>query len=94
MIEWFDKLVSFVILAVTWLIVQPLKTSIETLKDSVNGLARTMENIQSDNRELHLNQLDTHKDTKSNTRRIEDLEVEVKNMQQRCYYCTRDKQNV
>lgn len=93
-----STLVSLLALLITWLIIQPLKTSISnlqtsidtntnTLEKSVNKLADVIEQTQQDVTRLRIKMGKHEEAIKHGLERIEALETRMQALESRCIEC-------
>lgn len=83
-----ESLVSLLALGITYLIVQPLKVSIEGLKEAMVRFTNTLNSLQEETKaaQLHIAQIDEK--TRSVSHEVEGLEKRLRDVEQRCVNCT------
>lgn len=84
----FNTLVSLLVLVTTWLIVQPLKSSIVALQVSVEKLGSVVEQLRKDVGANNEETVRVGEVAKSAHKRIDRLEERVIRVESRCEHCT------
>lgn len=83
----FNTLVSMLVLIITWLIVQPLKSSIVALQVSVEKLGSVVEQLRKDVGANNEETVRVGEVAKSAHKRIDRIDARLAQVEGRCVYC-------
>lgn len=80
--------VDVVVLAIVWIVMQPLKTAMSDLKDSINTLCEEIIVLRRQAADNRVEIAKLTEDTKNANHRIRDLSDRLTNVEQKCQHCT------
>ena len=83
----FNTLVSLLVLTITWLIVQPLKSSIVALQVSVEKLGSVVEQLRKDVGTNNEETVRVGEVAKSAHKRIDRIDARLAQVEGRCVHC-------
>lgn len=83
----FNTLVSMLVLIITWLIVQPLKSSIVALQVSVEKLGSVVEQLRKDVGANNEETVRVGEVAKSAHKRIDRIDARLAQVEGRCVHC-------